>query len=346
MFEKFTPENPFIIAEIGVNYEGDLTKAHEMIREISQAGGHCAKFQLYKAETIAAKDSPAYWDQSAEPTKTQFELFQKHDKFGYSDYEQLASTCSNYNVDFLATPFDLQAVEKIDELSSYFKIASADITNYPLIRQVASKSKPVLLSTGASTLKEISDAVKQLEKFGASEICLLHCVLNYPTPYENANLQYIKTLRKEFSSFSIGYSDHVKPDPSFSPLLVALEYGASIIEKHYTYDKNISGNDHYHSFDKEDLASFTSLISSRNRLRGNKDKNLANEQTAIRNARRSLHVNKFLECGHKITADDIICLRPGIGISPSMVDDVVGKHLTTSLTEGQRIKLSDLKIQN
>ena len=219
------------------------------------------------------------------------------------------------------------------------------MTNIPLIRRIASKNKPVVMSTGAADLDEISYAVKQLEKYGAAEICLLHCVLNYPTAYENANMKFIQTLSKTFPELTIGYSDHVKPDESHSALIMALEYGACIIEKHFTHDKTLMGNDHYHSFDKHDLANFTALLHTRQLLRGSVEKNLELERDAISFARRSLHVNKNLPVGHVVVADDLICLRPGTGVSPIFFDEIVGKRLVNAMTEGQRLAIEDIEVE-
>ena len=144
MFEKYTSENPYIMAEIGVNHEGNLNTAKLMIEQIAIAGAHCAKFQSYKAEKLAARNSPAYWDLSEEKTKTQYELFQKFDSFEVNDYQMLSDCCNKLNIDFLSTGFDLDAIEMLKPLQDFYKIASADLTNYPLLRSVASKKKPVV----------------------------------------------------------------------------------------------------------------------------------------------------------------------------------------------------------
>ncbi len=220
------PLDPYIIAEIGVNHEGSLTKAKALIDLAADAGAHAAKFQTYKAATLAAKESPSYWDLEKEPTESQHELFKKYDSFGPDEYAELSGHCKDRSIDFLSTPFDLDAVDMLDPLMSYFKVASADITNLPLLRKVASKGKLVILSTGASSLAEIEFAISTLRAWGSSEVILLHCVLNYPTAEEDAQLGMIGVLKRTFPECLIGYSDHVVPDETISALEAAVQSSA------------------------------------------------------------------------------------------------------------------------
>ena len=167
--------NPYVIAEIGVNHEGSLERAQRLIEAAARGGAHAAKFQTYKAELLAAKTtSPAYWDQTKEATSSQYELFQRWDNFGDSEYETLARTCADVGIDFMSTPFDFEAANSLAPLMPAIKIASADITNVPLIRLVASKGKPVIISTGAATLEEVRTAVEIATAAGAENITLLH----------------------------------------------------------------------------------------------------------------------------------------------------------------------------
>lgn len=342
MFEYYTSENPYFIAEIGVNHEGSIKKAESLISELAKAGVNCAKFQTYKAEKLAAVDSPAYWDQSEETTETQFKLFKKLDKFSDEDYVYLSNFCSKLNIDFLSTPFDLDAVFSLANLMKFYKIASADITNLPLIKSIARQKKPVILSTGASSLKEIKNAVTALEKFGAPEVCLLHCILNYPTPPDKAYLSFIKVLKSEFSDLTIGYSDHVKPDVFHSALTVALENGATIIEKHYTFDKNLPGNDHYHAFDFADLTSFKNLLRTRRELNKKLPIPRDDERGAVLNARRSVYTAREIQAGSIIQENDLICLRPGTGISPVNWEKLIGLKAIRNLSANHQIGWDDV----
>jgi sialic acid synthase SpsE len=169
---------PYVIAEIGVNHEGSMDLAKRLIDDAKAGGCHAAKFQTYKAAKLASRDSPAYWDTTKEPTTSQFALFSKYDRFGEKEYRDLAAHCAAVGIDFVSTPFHDEAIDFLDDLMPFFKIASADLTNSPLLRKVAAKRKPVLLSTGASTLGEIDEAIAELRAHGCTSIVLLHCVLN------------------------------------------------------------------------------------------------------------------------------------------------------------------------
>lgn len=323
--------HPYIIAEIGVNHEGSMPLAKRLIEEAASGGAHAAKFQSYKADKIASKQSPAYWDLKKEPTQSQFALFQKYDAFGPEEYKELSDHCVKVGIDFMSTPFDLEAVDFLDPLMTAFKIASADITNVPLLRKVAQKKKPVLLSTGASTLPEIEFAVQTLRAAGCAELVLLHCVLNYPTPEENAQLGIIPELARIFPSCLIGYSDHVVPDETISALESATLLGACVLEKHFTHDKTLIGNDHYHAMNCEDLKKFIDKLTLYRKLIGDGKKNLAIEDKARIHARRSIFAAVDLNCGDVIDESKIICKRPAHGISPIFWDDVIGKVVTKNI---------------
>lgn len=256
--------NPFLIAEIGVNYY-DIAKkenitnidaAKLMIKEAKISGADAVKFQSYKADTIASKNSPAYWDQSEEPTDSQYQLFKKFDSFGKEEYRELADYCRETGIIFLSTPFDFDSIDYLDEFMDVYKISSSDLTNIPFIKAIAKKQKPMILSTGASTIEEVKLAIKTIEDEGNSEIGLMHCVLSYPTEYEDVNLLMIKYLKDNFPNYDIGFSDHTRPDDKMLVLTTAYLYGANIIEKHYTLDKALKGNDHYHGMDPNDIKIF------------------------------------------------------------------------------------------
>lgn len=334
---------PYVIAEVGVNHEGSLNNARELIELAHSGGADAVKFQTYKAETLASRNSPSYWDLSKESTTSQYELFKKYDQFGEKEYELLAEHCRTVGIDFLSTPFDDRAVDFLEPMMPCFKIASADITNFPLIRRIALKGKPVLLSTGASTLDEIEMTVRELEKWGCSSIALLHCVLNYPTPYENAHLNMIVGLQRAFPDNIIGYSDHTVPDESMLVLTAAYLKGAKIIEKHFTFDKSLPGNDHYHAMDVEDLKRFKLSLALLNKIEGNTDKvPLEDEALAILNARRSIVLKKAVDMGEMFIEDILTCKRPGFGISPVHWDKVIGKKAVRNMPEDHILQWGDI----
>ena len=337
---------PYIIAEIGVNHGGSMDQAKKLIELAKQGGADAAKFQSYKADTLASKNSPSYWDTNKEPTKSQHELFKKYDSFNAEDYIELANYSKKLGIDFLSTPFDDASIEFLNPLVPFFKIASADLTNLPFLRRVASKGKPVVLSTGASTLGEIDIALETLKEAGCENIALLHCILNYPTPNIQANLRMIKGLKRAYPNYLIGYSDHTLPDDSMIPLLSAHLLGAVILEKHFTHDKTLVGNDHYHAMDVNDLSRFIEISDRTHVLLGDSDHKMPipTETLSRQNARRSIVVNRDLELGHILTPEDITYKRPGTGISPLHWDEVLGMKLSQSLKTDDILQWNHLKI--
>ena len=336
---------PYIIAEAGVNHEGSMDIAKRLINEACEGGADAIKFQTYKADAIASKNSPAYWDIKKEPTKSQFELFQKYDTFWKSEYEELKKHCAKAGIEFLSTPFDVESAKFLNELMDVFKISSSDITNKPFIEYICRFGKPVILSTGASYLYEIQEAVSWIEKAG-NPLALLHCVLNYPTPDENANLGIILDLRQRFPDKIIGYSDHTLPK-DMKTLEVATMLGAAIIEKHFTHDKTLPGNDHYHAMDKDDLKLFRSNLKRILELVGSCEKrSLPSEEPARKNARRSLVAKRDIQKGKIIEYDDLTWKRPAHGISPKFIDEVIGKKAIMNIDEDTILQWNHLAVKN
>ena len=338
IFNKY----PFLIAEIGVNFYdiaekeeiSNIEAAKLMILEAKKCGVDAVKFQSYKANTIASKNSPAYWDLSEEPTTSQYELFKKFDEFGAEEYRQLADYCNEIGIMFMSTPFDFESVDYLDEFMDIYKISSSDLTNIPFIKYIASKNKPILLSTGASTINEIKQAVRAIEEVSTVDIAIMHCVLSYPTAYEDANLLMIKDLANNFPQYEVGYSDHTKPDKNMMVLTTAYNYGATIIEKHFTLDKSLQGNDHYHAMDPEDVMVFRLNVDFLAKINGMKNKQpLICESSARKQARRSIVAFRDIKKGEKITADDLTFKRPGTGISPSEINDVLEKTAVVDIPE-------------
>jgi len=326
---------PYVIAEIGVNHEGSLETAKRLIELANEGGANCAKFQTYKAETLASRNSPAYWDTSKEISQSQFSLFKRYDVFGPEEYRILALHCNKVGIDFMSTPFDLNAVEFLDPLVNCFKIASADLTNVPLLRAVAERGKPVILSTGASNTDEIDLAIDELEANGCHEICLLHCILNYPTPDQNANLSMITGLRGSYPDRVIGYSDHTVPDESMTALTTAFLLGARVIEKHFTHDKSLPGNDHYHAMDVNDMRRLIEKLEQVQILLGFSDckTSIPSEDLARKHARRSIVLTRAMSANDSLKEDDLTVKRPGSGISPLHWDEVIGRTIVKDLKE-------------
>jgi len=336
--------DPYIIAEIGVNHECSISKAKQLILKAKEAGADAAKFQSYKAELITSKNSPSYWDTSKEKIKNQFNLFKKYDHFNEADYIKLYNYCKSLKIDFASTPFDHEAVDMLDPLVSYFKISSSDITNYPLLIKIASKKKPILLSTGASSLSEIKDAIKLLKLYKCKEIVVMHCILSYPAKNENANLGMITDLKIKFPKNLIGYSDHTLPDEEMTNMCMSYVLGAKILEKHFTLDKKKKGNDHYHSMDFKDLKNLRKRISKAKKIIGLKEKKyIKTELNSRKFARRSLVIKSDIMKNSIIKKKNLICKRPGTGISPIDLKKVLGKKVKRKLKEDHILKWTDIK---
>jgi N-acetylneuraminate synthase len=334
---------PFVIAEAGVNHEGSMEIARRLIDEAAEAGADAIKFQTYRADTIAVRDSPAYWDLSKEPTTSQHELFAKYDSFWKGEFVALRRHCDEAGIEFMSTPFDVQSATFLNDLMGTFKIASADLTNTPFIRHICGFGKPVLLSTGASDMAEIQEAVAAINQTG-NPYALMHCVLNYPTDRGSANLGMITDLRRAFPRALIGYSDHTTPDPEMSVLMTAVLLGAVVLEKHFTHDKTLPGNDHYHAMDRRDLIEFYRRLDDVLELVGSFVKApLPSEEPARLHARRSLVSAREIPAGRAIVAEDLTWKRPGHGVSPSRIDEVIGRKAGQDIAEDEVIVWSMLE---
>ena len=323
---------PYVIAEAGVNHEGDMSLARRLIDEAAEAGANAIKFQTYKAGMLASKNSPSYWDTTKEPTKSQFELFSKYDKFWKPEYEELKKQCDIVDIEFMSTPFDLESACFLSDLVDVFKISSSDITNKPFIKTIAGYGKPIILSTGASSNDEISEALEWIG-LGKIPVALLHCVLNYPTLDGDSHLGMILGLRKQFPNVIVGYSDHTMPG-NMKNLEIATLLGAQIIEKHFTHDKSLQGNDHYHAMDKNDLRAFFTRIEGVQAIIGQQKKEILDiEQSARLNARRSLVARRQITQGSAVSEADLTWKRPAHGVSPKYFDEVVGRIAAVTIEE-------------
>ena len=330
---------PYIIAEAGVNHEGSMATAKRLIDEAKQGGADAIKFQTYKAETLATKNSPSYWDTSKEPTTSQFKLFKKHDKFWKKEFVELKEYCDKVGIEFMSTPFDIESSIFLNNLMDVFKISSSDITNKPFIEHICDFGKPIILSTGASDLYEIQEAVSWIESKG-NPLSLLHCVLNYPTEDKNASLGMIKGLKEKFPNKLIGYSDHTLPN-DMKVAEIATVLGAVIIEKHFTHDKSIVGNDHYHSMNKNDLILLNQKLDKVFEILGDfAVRSTKSQELSRKNARRSLVAKKSISKGKIIEKDDITFKRPAFGISPRYISEIIGKKAKVSIGEDDILQWS------
>lgn len=333
-----------VVAEAGVNHEGDLEAALAMVREAAAAGAGAIKFQTYKAERLATRASRAYWDETKEPTESQFELFAKYDRFGEPEYRRIAEECDAAGIAFATSAFDVESVDWLEEIVAVFKIASGDITNVPLLRRVGRTGKPVLLSTGASTIDEIGEALDILDGAGAGVVAVLQCTLAYPTPTEFAAVGALHELAAAFPGRPLGYSDHTVPPDSFAVIAAAYALGARVIETHFTLDRTRPGNDHYHALDPADLAR---LVRELDRLRiviGPPRKHVLEvEQAARVGARRSVVSRVQIQRGTPLSQELLDVKRPGGGVPPAFLADSGGWCAAVDIPEDTTLEWSMLE---
>ncbi|MFW6090041.1 MAG: N-acetylneuraminate synthase family protein, partial [Gemmatimonadota bacterium] len=308
---------PYIIAEAGVHHENSVELAKAYIRAARVAGAHAIKFQTYKAERLATRWAPAYWDD--EERRTQFEVFATRDGFDASHHAQLFDYANELGITLLSTPFDPDSASYLDELGmSAIKIASADITYAPLLRAVGELGKPVLLSTGASTLEEVRAAVDLLADY-AVPVAVLHCSLAYPTPVEAANLRRIELLARTFPERVVGYSDHTQPRETELACPLAVALGARIVEKHFTLNRELPGDDHYHAVDGEGLRRLVAGCRQAWRMTGEAVELRDEERAARANARRSIVASRPIQAGTAFDGSHLDFKRPGTGLPPTRV---------------------------
>lgn len=341
-----------LIAEIGVNYYdiasemglSNMEAAKLMCREARDAGIHAVKFQTYKAESLAVADSPSYWDTSEEPTTSQRELFKKFDSFGEPEYRELAEYCSSIGIEFCSTAFDFESADYLEPLMNVYKVSSSDLTNLPFMKYQAEKSKPMIVSVGAAELDEMRRAVEVIRSVNNQPLVLCHCVLEYPTPYSHANLRRIASLKDEFPDVVIGYSDHCKPDDSADVIKAAYILGARVVEKHFTLNKALPGNDHYHAMDPIDAREILSGIEFVETLLGDPDLGFSESESAARlNARRSIVSAVDIAKGEMIDRGMLTFKRPGTGISPQETDLVIGRVALRDIKEDSMLSWDMLR---
>ena len=283
---KVFNKTPFIIADISINTFDFADKeeisaieaAKFLIEEAKLCGVDAVMFQAYDAENIISRDGVAFKDLIIDSSNSYFDSIRKYDKFGVGEYKEISQYCQEMGIVFLSTPHDFDSVDYLDEFMDIFKISSSDLTNIPFIKYVASKNKPILLSTGGATLAEINNAIKAIEDVSTCDVVIMHSILSFPTEYDDANLLMIKDLVKNFPDYEVGYSDHTKPDKNMMVLTTAFNYGATVIEKHFTFDKSLKGIDSSYAMDADDVIAFKRNILFLSKINGR-----INKQPSSRN---------------------------------------------------------------
>jgi N-acetylneuraminate synthase/N,N'-diacetyllegionaminate synthase len=323
----------FVIAEAGVNHNGDLKMARALIDVAVEAGADAVKFQTFSAERLVTTDAPKaeYQLQTTGDTESQFEML-KRLELSADAHRELQSYCKERGIIFLSTPFDEEAVDLLDELGvPAFKISSGDLTNSPLLKYVASKGKPVILSTGMSELSELIEAVSVLNMAGCENPVLLHCVSSYPADPAEINLRAMNTMRSAFD-VPVGFSDHTA---GIHLSLTAVALGACVIEKHFTLDRTLAGPDHRASLEPAELRELVQSIRMVESALGSGRKVPApSEIETAKMARRSLVAARDIPAGVTLEREMVIMRRPGTGLSPAMLDTVLGQETTRAISAG------------
>lgn len=330
-----------IIAEAGVNHNGDFSRACEMIRVAKLAGADYVKFQTAVPELVISSIAPKaeYQKETTGAQESQLEMCRKI-HLPVSDYAKLAEICKNEGIGFMSTPFDLVSIDVLAKIGmDYWKIPSGEITNLPYLRKIASKGGKVILSTGMSTPEEIKDACNILIFGGikAEDISLLHCNTQYPTPFCDVNLLAMNTLRSINPDGMVGYSDHTV---DIEVPVAAVALGAEIIEKHFTLDKTLPGPDHKASLDPKELSDMVAAIRNIEIALGDEHKTVSeSERPNITVARKSIVAARDIKAGETLTEDNITVKRPGNGISPMLWDSVIGTKAIMDFKYDELIKI-------
>jgi N,N'-diacetyllegionaminate synthase len=315
----------FIIAEAGVNHNGSVDLAKQLIDIAANSGADAVKFQTFKAENLVAKNTQKaeYQKQTTDASESQFDMIKKLE-LDVETHKELIAYCQDKNIMFLSTPFDHDSIELLSNLGlKIFKIPSGEITNLPYLRHIGSLGKQIVLSTGMSNLEEVEDALNILINAGTSKdnITVLHANTMYPTPMEDVNLNAMLTIQKELG-VSVGYSDHTL---GIEVDIAAVAIGASVIEKHFTLDKTMDGPDHKASLEPKELKAMVSAIRNIEKaLGGDEKKPSPSESVNIEVVRKSIVANQNIKKGDFLTNENITVKRPGSGISPMQWDEVIG----------------------
>jgi len=333
----FNTDGTYIVAELSANHNGNLQTALNTIKTAKECGANAIKIQTYTADTMTLNSEKedfiikggTLWD-----GKRLYELYQE----AYTPWEwhkDLFDYAKKIGIDIFSTPFDKSAVDFLERFDPpAYKIASFEITDYELVRYVASKRKPIIISTGIATIQEIQDVVDICKKEGNHDIILLKCTSAYPAPYEDANLKTIPNMKETFG-VEVGFSDHTL---GIEAPIVAVSLGAKMIEKHFIIDKSIGGPDSDFSLDKQEFANMVQAVRKAEKLLGKVDYSLTEKRKNSRQFARSLYVAKDIKKGEIFTEENIRSVRPGFGMHPKHLKDIIGKTATRDYKFGDRFE--------
>lgn len=335
-------QNVFLIAEAGVNHNGDFSIAKKLIDVAVKAGVDAIKFQTFVTENLLLSTTPKaeYQKKATTNMDTSYEMLEKYE-FTKDDFKNLKNYCEEKKIIFLSTPFDKESVDWLDELNvAAFKIGSGDLNNFPLIKYICSKRKPMLLSTGMATLNEVIESVGFIKSNKIKEIVIFQCTTSYPAPYQELNLNVIDTYKRQFPEIILGFSDH---SLGIEASIGATTKGVKLIEKHFTLDKNMEGPDHKASLEPYELTKWVSSIRNIEKALGNYEKIPSKSEFEIAKvARKSIVTLKDIKKEEILTLENITTKRPGIGIPPTKFEDILGKKLNKNLPKNSLINWEDI----
>jgi N,N'-diacetyllegionaminate synthase len=332
----------FIIAEAGINHNGRLDLAYELVDVAKEAGADAIKFQTFKAENVVSRvaDKAEYQKKATSSDESQLEMIKKLE-LSFDDFVKLKIYCDKKGIMFLSTPFDHQSIDFLYNLIDIYKIPSGEIINYPYLKHIAAKNKHIIMSTGMANLGEIEEAIDTIRSVNSeAQISLLHCTTNYPTPYEEVNLKAMQTLAAAFK-LPIGYSDHTL---GIEVPIAAVAMGAKLIEKHFTLDKKLTGPDHRASLEPGELKEMIKAIRNIEKALGDGIKKPNKSEIEIMKvARRSLITTRDIRAGEIIKESDIIIKRPGTGILPKFKEIVIGMRIINNISQDEPFRWENFK---
>jgi len=340
--DKFVGEGEpvFIVAEAGSNHDGKLEQAKQLIDVAANAGVDAVKFQTFSADKIVAKTGPkaGYMEKVSE--ESVYEIF-KRIELPRGWHSELAEYAGKKGLIFLSSPFDEEAVDLLDELGiPAFKVASGELTNFPLLKYMARKGKPLIVSTGAATMDEVEEAVSVIRGTGNNKIVLLHCIANYPAAPEDANLLAMNALKQKFK-LPVGYSDHTL---GIAAPLAAVALGAVMIEKHFTLSRKLLGPDHFYALEPNELKAIVDGIRAVEKMRGTPIKKPVKAELEIRKlARRSIFAKVDIPASAIIKKEMLVTLRPAIGLEPKHFESVVGKKAKKTIKRHDAVTWEKIK---
>ena len=333
----------FIIAEAGVNHNGDINLAYKMIDAAKEAGVDCIKFQTFKTEKIIIEDAKKaeYQEENSIKNETQYEMVKKLE-LSYNEFKSLKEYCDRVGIIFLSTPDENESLDFLsDELNlDTIKIGSGEVTNYLFLEDVAKKNKKIILSTGMATLGEVEKAIEIIRKYNNQKLILLHCTTNYPCPMEEVNLRAMLTLKNAFN-IEVGYSDHTL---GIEVPIAAVALGAKVIEKHFTLDKNLEGPDHIASLEPNELKEMVLKIRNIEIALGDGIKKPNKSEEKIKKVvRRKIVTNNILKKGNIIKKENLILKRANEGIEAEFIDMVIGKKIKKDIDKNKILFWEDME---